>query len=316
MALALVGVHGAHAQPVYPAKPIRLLVNAAPGSGGDSLARLLAEKLARELNGTVVVENKPGAGGTIAMDMLTRAAPDGYTLGLGSHSTHILGPASSRHVPYDPVKDFTPIGKVGSAATLLIAVKDYPADNLDEVVALSKRSKEPLQYASWGNGSSGHFCGELLNYRFKLGMAHIPYKSVAQIQTDLIGGHVKLAFVDMGTGTAMVKGGKAKAVASCGDRSPSLPEVASYSDLDVDVAGKRPTPPRWTLYAPARTPAAVSAPLAKALRATVESPEVKAWMLNQGIVPGFIEGEKVREMNREDLIFWTGVAKAANIVTD
>lgn len=315
VALAVLAGCGAQAQAqsAFPAKPVRLLVTSAPGSGGDALGRLLAERMGQLLKGTVIVENKPGAGGMLAMDLLARAPADGYTIGLGSNSTHILIPAMNARLSYDPIKDFAPIGQVGGASTLLIAHPDFPANKLDELLTLAKQSKEPVQYASWGNGSSGHFCGALLNYKMNAGLAHVPYKSVAQIQTDVVGGHIQLAFVDMGSGTAMVKSGRAKAIASCTERTPSLPEVGSYTDADIKFSGQPAPTPRWTLYAPAATPAPVVAQLGRALQATLEMADVKAWMANQGISAGFIAGARIREMNREDLAFWKNIATVSNI---
>lgn len=316
MALAaLVGV-AAQAQSEFPVKPVRLLVTSAPGSGGDTLGRLLAERMGPLLKGTVIVDNKPGAGGAVAMDMVARAPADGYTIGLGSNSSHILIPAVNAKLSYDPIKDFAPIGRVGGASTLLIAHPDFPANRLEDLLALAKQSKESVQYASWGIGSSGHFCGALLNYKMNAGLTHVPYKSVAQIQTDLVGGHVKLAFVDMGSGTSMVKSGRAKAIASCTERTPSLPDVPSYAEAHITFPGQDVPKSRWTLYAPAATPAPALEALSRALKTTLEMPDVKTWMAGQGIDAGFVDGAKIRELNREDLAFWKNIAKVSNITAE
>lgn len=297
----------------YPSKPIRFVLISAPGSGGDTLGRLLADKMGPLLKGSFYIDNKPGAGGAIATDFAAKAAPDGYTVSLGGATTHVLLPASNPKLPYNSVKDFAAIGQVGTAAILLVATNDFPANNVKELVALAKKSPGSVQYASWGNGSTGHFCGELLNLRTQAQMSHIPYKSVAQIQTDLLGGHVKLAYIDMASGTPMVKSGRVKALAACTSRSPSLPTVASYDDEGIDFAGKRMGALRWAMYAPAGTPKPIVDKLQAALKATVEMPDVKARLLDLGITAGFVGGDELRDTTATDIEAWKQIAKAAGI---
>jgi tripartite-type tricarboxylate transporter receptor subunit TctC len=259
------------------------------------------------------MDNKPGASGAIATADVARAAPDGYTIGIGGATTHVLLPASNPKLAYDSVKDFAPIGQVGTASILLIATNDYPANNVKELVALSKKSPGSVQYASWGIGSTGHFCGELLNLRTQAQMSHIPYKSVVQIQTDMLGGHVKLAYVDMASGSPMVKSGKVKAIAACTSRSPSLPDVASYDDEGIDFAGKRMGALRWALYAPAATPKPIVDKLSAALKQVVDMPDVKARLLDLGITAAFVGSDELRTMTAADIESWKQIAKAANI---
>lgn len=297
----------------YPSKPIRFVLISAPGSGGDTLGRLLADKMGPLLKGSFFIDNKPGAGGAIATDLTAKAAPDGYTVSLGGATTHVLLPASNPKLPYNSVKDFAAIGQVGTAAILLVATNDFPANNVKELVALAKKAPGSVQYASWGSGSTGHFCGELLNLRTQAQMSHIPYKSVAQIQTDLLGGHVKLAYVDMASGTPMVKSGRVKALATCTSRSPSLPTVASYDDEGIDFAGKRMGALRWAMYAPAGTPKPIVDKLQAALKATVEMPDVKARLLDLGITAAFVGGDELRDTTAADIEAWKQIAKAAGI---
>ena len=205
---------------------------------------------------------------------------------------------------------------MGTAAILLIAANDLPASNLQELVALAKKTPDGLQYASWGNGSTGHFCGELLNLKTQARLSHIPYKSVAQIQTDLLGGHIKLGFVDMASGTPMVKSGRAKAITTCTSRSPSLPGVASYEDEGIDFAGKRMGALRWALYAPAGTPRPIVDKLAAALRSTLEMPEVKSRLLDLGISAAFVGGDELRDMTAKDIEAWKQIAVEAKIAND
>lgn len=297
----------------YPTRPIRFVLISAAGSGGDALGRLLADKMAPLINGSFVMDNKPGASGAIAASDIARAAPDGYTIGIGGATTHVLLPASNPKLSYDSIKDFAPIGQVGTASILLIATNDFPANNVKELVALSKKSPGSVQYASWGIASTGHFCGELLNLRTQAQMSHIPYKSVVQIQTDMLGGHIKLAYVDMASGSPMVKSGKVKAITACTSRSPSLPDVASYDDEGIDFAGKRMGALRWALYAPAATPKPIVDKLSAALKQVVEMPDVKARLLDLGITSAFVGGEELRTRTAADIESWKQIAKAANI---
>lgn len=306
----------AQAQNDYPSKPIRFILISAPGSGGDTLGRLLADKMAPLLKATFVVDNRPGAGGAIATDMAAKAPPDGYTIAIGGATTHVLLPASNPKLPYNSVKDFEPIGQVGTAAILMVATKDFPASTVQEVVALSKKTPGGVQYASWGNGSTGHFCGELFNLKTDAKMSHIPYKSVSQIQTDLLGGHVKLAFIDMASGTPMVRSGQLKAITACTSRSPSLPNVSSYDGEGIDFIGKRMGALRWALYAPAGTPKPVMDKLSHALKTTVEMPDVKDRLLELGITAAFVGGDELRTMTAADIESWRQIAKRAGISND
>ncbi|HMN83724.1 MAG TPA: tripartite tricarboxylate transporter substrate binding protein [Burkholderiaceae bacterium] len=311
LALALPSVHAQGAAD-WPSRPIRFILISAAGSGGDALGRLLAEKMAPLLKAGFIIENRPGAGGAIAIDAAAKSPPDGYTITMGGATTHVLLPASNPKLPYNPVTDFAPIGQVGTASIVLVANNDVPAANLSELLALARR-QPGLQYASWGNGSTGHFCGELLNLKTQAKMEHVPYKSVAQIQTDLMGGHIKLAFVDMASGTPLVKAGRMKAITTCTSRSPSLPGVDSYEEAGIEFSGRRMGALRWALYAPAGTPEPVVAKLAAALKATVEMADVKARLLDMGITAAFVAGPELNEMTARDIEAWKAVAKEARI---
>ena len=207
-------------------------------------------------------------------------------------------------------------GRIGTASIILIAANDLPANNLQELVALAKAKPGSLQYASWGSGSTGHFCGELLNLKTRATLSHIPYKSVAQIQNDILGGHIKLGWVDMASGTPMVKSGRVKALATCPSRSPSLPDVPSYEEEGIDFGGKRTGELGWALYAPAGTPKPIVDKLAGALRATVEIPEVKARLLSMGIRADFLAGDEFSEVTAKAIDIWKQVATEAKITND
>lgn len=299
----------------YPNKPIKILTTQAPGTASDLLARLLAEKMGASLKTPIIVENKPGAGGIIALDTVAKAKPDGYTIGLGGASTHVILPAIRTKMPYDSLKDFEYMGQIATSPGVIVATKDFPANNIKELVELAKKNTD-LQYASWGNGSTGNFCGELLNQWAGIHMQHIAYKSVANIQTDLFGGHIKLAQIDGGSAPAMVRSGKVKAIGSCTSKSVAFPKVSSYEDEGIINASSQIGHFRFGLYAPAGTPAAVAQKLELAMKATIDLPEVKAKLLEMGLEPSYLPGTKVKAMTVNEIAYWRNVAKTSSIHLD
>lgn len=309
------GLSPAVAQSEFPAKPIRFVSTAAPGSAGDLVARLLAEKMGPLLRGSIVVENRPGAGGLIAVDLAAKAPADGYTITMGGATTHVIMPALRPNMPYDSVRDFVYMGQVATAPGVLVAAADFPANDLRELIALAKTNPS-LQYASWGNGSTGHFCGEMLNQRAGIRIQHIPYKSVSQIQTELYGGHIKLAHVDGGSAPAMVRSGRVKVISTCTGRHISFPGVRSYEDEGIIGPGERVGQFRFGLYAPAGTPRAIADRYEAALRATLDLPEVRARMHDWGLQPVFLSGEEVLERTVREIALWKKVAEAAAIRLD
>ena len=306
----------ATAQDTYPERPIRFISISSAGSGGDTLTRLMAERMAPHLNNAAfVVENRPGASGAIATELAASAAPDGYTIMLGGFTSHVLLRAVKPKLAYDPVTDFDPVGQIGTASILMVAVNDYPVSDLKEFVDYA-RANPNLQYASWGTASTGHFCGELLRQKKDLQMLHVPYKSVAQIQTDMLGGHIKLAFIDMASGTPLVKSGRIKALGSCTSRSPSLPDVGSYEDAGIDFDGERGTPPMWAIYAPKGTPKDRLEKLSDALRKVVAEPDVKARLIDLGIDANYLDTEAMREALAAGISAWRKIGTEGEIRID
>ncbi len=312
MALAL----SAQAQSDYPSRPIKMLTVASAGGGGDTIARMYADKLTPILKTTFIVDNRPGAGGAMAMDGVAKGAPDGYTIGLGGFSSNVLLPIVRAKMTYDSVKDFAPIAQIGTASILLVATNDFPANNLKELIALDKKAPGSQMYASWGVGSTGHFCGELMNQRAGTHFSHVPYKSVTSIMTDLLGGQIKLALVDMGTGTPMVKAGRVKALGSCVVRSPSLPDVRGFAEDGVDFVGKSALLPMWAFYAPAGTPKPIVDKLTAAFKQVTEMPEVKAKLLELGVVANFMPGDKFHDLLAIGIPQWKEIATKSNIKAD
>lgn len=293
----------------YPQKPIKLLLPFAAGGGGDALGRLLADRMSKRLQQPLIVENKPGAAGTLGAHSAAMAAPDGYTISIGGMSTHLLAPAIYPKLPYDPIKSFVPVGRIGTSSILMVATNDYPANNLKEFLALAKAKPGTLQYASWGQGSTGHFCAEVLAQKTGVKLVHVPYKGAAQIMTDMLGGHIPVGFVDMATGTPFVKDGKLKALAVCTQRSPSLPAVASYKEQGVDFDQLL----SWVMYLPAGTPQPIVDKVAGALKEALAEKDVAAKMLGLGITADFLDGKSQAADNARDIPMWKKIAADANI---
>jgi tripartite-type tricarboxylate transporter receptor subunit TctC len=292
----------------YPSKPVHLLLPFSAGGGGDVLGRLLAERMGKRLNQPFVVDNKPGAAGTIGTHTVATSPADGYTITIGGMSTHTLAPATYPKLPYDPLKDFATIGRIGTSAIVMVAAKDFPANDIKEFVALAK-AKPGVQYASWGPGSTGHFCGEVLAQKAGVQLTHVPFKGASQIMTDILGGHIGVGFVDMATGTPFVKEGRVKALGVCTQRSPSLPDVASYKEQGIDFDKTL----SWVMYAPAGVPKPIVDKLATALQATLKEPEVVSKLVALGITADYLSGAEQAAANAIDIPIWRKIAQDANL---
>ena len=290
----------------YPSKKIKMLLPFGAGGGGDVLGRLLADRMGNRLGQTIYVENRTGAAGTIGAQLAATSPPDGYTITIGGMTTHVLAPAVYPNLPYDPIKDFTTIGRIGTSSILLIATKDFAANDLRGLIELSKKG-DPIQYGSWGVGSTGHFCGEILSQKAGVRLQHVPFSGAAKLANDLMGGHISVGLVDMATGTPLVKDGKLKALAVCGGRSPSLPDVASYKDQGVDFERSL----SWVMYAPAGVPASVTQKISGALKASLAEPDIVEKLLALGISADFIAGDQQRDINARDIEAWKKVASDA-----
>lgn len=307
-ACAVAAAQPAAAPADYPSKPVHLLLPFSAGGGGDVLGRLLADRMGKRLNQPFVVDNKPGAAGTIGTHTVATSPADGYTITIGGMSTHTLAPATYPKLPYDPLKDFATIGRIGTSAIVMVAAKDFPANDIKEFVALAK-AKPGVQYASWGPGSTGHFCGEVLAQKAGVQLTHVPFKGASQIMTDILGGHIGVGFVDMATGTPFVKEGRVKALGVCTQRSPSLPDVASYKEQGIDFDKTL----SWVMYAPAGVPKPIVDKLAAALQATLKEPEVVSKLVALGITADYLSGAEQAAANAIDIPIWRKIAQDANL---
>jgi tripartite-type tricarboxylate transporter receptor subunit TctC len=301
---------GARAQD-WPAKPVRIVVPFSPGGVADNSARVVAEPLAQRLGQPVLVENRPGASGNIGTAQVAQAAADGYTLLLGFDGTMVINPHVFAKIPFDTLRDFAPVTKLGDATLVLVAHPSVAAKNLAEFIALARTTPRSWPYGTSGTGGTPHLAGELLVQRTQLRLEHVPYKGGGQAITDVVGGQIPLVFTAIATAQQYVRAGRLTALAVPGARrSSALPEVPTFQESGLegfDVSS-------WTgIFAPASTPPAVVARLQKELAAVLHSSFVKERYAVLGIEPvGNAPGEFAAQV-RADLARWEKVVKAANV---
>lgn len=288
----------------YPSRPVRIIYPGAAGGGGDAFIRMLADHLQKRLGQPFFVENNAAASGTVAITQVAQAKPDGYTITLGTMSSTTLAPAVFKSLPYDPVKSLTTLARVGTSPIIMVAVKDFPANNLKEFISLAKSGAKPIQYGSWGLGSTGHFCGEVVAQQAGIKLDHIPYKGSAPVVTDLLGGTIQVAWLDIGSGTAAVKTGKVKALAMCTRRTENFPGVATYKEQGVDFDQWT----GWAMFGPAGIPKPIVDKLGAALKEILKEPEVTSKMLSWGITPDFLPGEEQAAVNAREIVVWKRIA--------
>jgi tripartite-type tricarboxylate transporter receptor subunit TctC len=298
----------AAAQP-FPSKPLRIIVPFSPGGVADSSARVISEKLGARLGQSVVVENRPGASGNIGTQQVAASAPDGYTLLLGFDGTMVVNPHVYAKLPFDTLRDFAPVTKLGDATLILVAHPSVPAKDLREFLQIAK--KQNFSYGSAGTGSTPHLAGELFAQRTGIALTHVPYKGGGQAMGDVVGGQIPLVFTAIATAQQFVKAGKLKGLGvSSARRSSSLPEVPTFveSGLDGFVVDS------WVgILAPAKTPQPIVARLQKEIAAVLAEPETRERYATLGIEPVANSPEQFTEQIRADLARWEKVVKQAGI---
>ena len=299
------------AQSPYPNKPIRLVVPFTPGGVTDTSGRLIAEQLSKRLGQQVIVDNKPGASGNIGTQQVAAAAPDGYTLVLGFDGTMVINPHVFDKVPFDTLKDFAPVGKIGDAVLILVAHPGVAAKTLTEVIALSKTQAGGLSYGTSGTGGTPHIAGEQLKLRTGANLTHVPYKGGGQALIDVMGGSIPLVYTAVAGAQGHVKSGKLKAIAvSSAQRSKSLPDVPTFIESgvpDFEVSS-------WVgLLAPAKTPKAILDKLNAELNAVLNDPDVREKLNVMGITATPGSADKFGDEMKRDLARYGPVVKAAGI---
>jgi len=267
----------------YPARPITLVVPYAAGGGNDVMARIVADKMSKSLGQQIVIENKGGAGGSIATRQVAKAAPDGYTLGLGGTGTLAINPTLYRNVGYDPRKDFAPVGLIATSALVVLVHPGIAAKSIAELIALAKREPGSLNYASAGSGSGIHLGSELLAHMAGIKLTHIPYKGSSPALTDLLGGHVAIYLSSLPPAIALVREGKVRALAVTGaTRSPIFPDLPTVAE--AALPGYEAVL-HYGIVAPAGTPQPIIEKLNAAMRAALAEDDVRARIVADGAEP-------------------------------
>jgi tripartite-type tricarboxylate transporter receptor subunit TctC len=266
----------------YPNKPIRLIVPFPAGGATDLFARTLGQKMGEKLGTQLIIDNKPGAGGAIGSDQAAKAAPDGYTLLLATTSTHSIGPAVMARLPYDTVRDFTPIGHVGDAPSIMLVPVDSPAKTVREWIEYAKKNPGKLNYASSGNGTIVQLTAELFKAQAGVFVTHIPYKGTALAIPDLISGKLDVLFDSLPTGMPHVRDGRLRALGiTTLKRSPLAPELPPIADTLPGYESNT-----WFgFYGPKNLPADIVARVNKAANEALADPEVKDKLARLGIEP-------------------------------
>ncbi len=296
----------------YPGKPITLIAPYPPGGGVDTVARLIGERLAARLGQAVNVDNRPGAGATIGATALARSAPDGLTLMLGSIVDYAIAPHAHKALPFDMQRDFIPVVELGFGTVALVVHNDVPARTVRDLIALAKAKPGELSYASSGIGGLQHLNAEMFKQMAGIDLLHVPYKGTAQLLPDLLAGRVPLSIDSLPAHLPHLKAGKTRALAVASrSRSPVLPDVPTMAE--AGLPGYE-TATNYTLFAPARTPAAIVAQLNAETNVVLKLPEVVDKLTAMGIV--IIGGSTVAAQAKaaSETEKWAGVIKRGNIV--
>ena len=313
LALGISGLPAAQAQ-TWPAKPVRIVVPFSPGGFADSSVRSIADRLGARLGQSVVVENRPGAGGNIGAELVAKSAPDGYTLLAGYDGTMVVNPHVYAKLGFDTLKDFAPVTKLGDGAVIIVAHPSVPANNLRELIALAKGKPGALSFGSSGTGGSAHLACEMLNQRAGIELIHIPYKGGSQAITDAVGGQVPLVCTAIATAQQFIKNGKLKALGiSSAKRDPAMPEVPTF--VESGLPGFVVT--SWMgILAPANTPRAIVDRLQTEIAAVLQLPDVRARYAVLGIDPVGNKPEEYAAQLKADLDAWGPVVKKAKLRID
>ena len=291
----------------WPTKPIKIVLGFPPGGATDILSRDFAAKLGEELKQQVIIENKPGAGGTIGADIVAKAAPDGYTLTIGTSSNHAIAVSLYKKLPYDPVKDFAPITMLAVSQNVVVINPGVPANNIKELVAYAKANPGKLNFGSSGNGTISHLTGEMFNSLNGTQITHIPYKGSAFVFPDLLSGQISVMYDSTISIGSLLKSGKVKALAVTGGKRsaflPELPTVAESGYPDFESTN-------WFgFFAPAATPKDILAKLNAAAVKVLAAPDLNARFALQGAEIVANSPSDALKMVKADIVKWAEVAK-------
>ncbi|AGU49250.1 putative Bug-like extra cytoplasmic solute receptor, TTT family [Variovorax paradoxus B4] len=303
----------AAAQP-YPSRPVTLVVPQAAGGTNDIVGRLVGQKIGEVMNASVVVDNRPGAGGNIGTQLVAKGPKDGYTLLMTISSSQAINPALYKNPGFDPVKDFKPVGLIGAVPNVLLVHPSFPAKDFNEFLKLARQKGANYQYASAGNGTLNHLLGEMLNSMAGISLQHVPYKGVAPALNDVLGGQLPIVFASLPSALSHIKAGKLRALAVSGEkRSPVLPDVPAIAEV---VPGYNGT--LWIgLFAPAGVSADVLATLQDATRKALAAKDLRDKLDQQGVeIAPPTTPDQFSRLLQDDLAKWARIVKASGAAVD
>ncbi len=300
--------------PTYPTKSVRLIVPLAPGGGNDTIARLIGQKITPALGQQIVVDNRAGAGGIIAAEMVARSPADGYTLLLGNVAVLTIIPNAQKKVPYDALKDFAPVSLIASAPLLVVVHPSLPVSSIRQLVILAKARPEAINYASNGMGSSTHLATAMFAMMTGVSMVHVPYKGLALAMTDLLSGQVPLMFSSAVAMLPHVKNGKLRAIAMTGaKRTPALAEVPTVAEAGVPGYESGSW---YGIVVPAHTPRAIVERLNKEIVAAVRSQEIQERLGKEAVTPVGNSPEEFSAHISAEFVRMARVMREAKIVLE
>lgn len=314
-ALAILLAPAAHSQPApYPNKPIRLIVPFPAGGGGDTLARLVMLRVARELGQPIVVENLGGAGGNVGSSAAAKAPADGYTLLYGTNGTHAINHAIYKSPGFDPVRDFEPVGQLTRIAAMVVVRPTLPVNSMAELTRLLKSSPGKYTVGSAGNGTTSHLAAEIYKSRAGLAVVHIPYRGGAQAMTDLIGGQVDMMIEVMPSAAPQARSGRVKPLAVSTARRVAgwteLPTIAESGLAGFDVSA-------WdAIFAPAGTPPAIVSRLNEAISKALADPELRSQLQARGAEPAPGTPDGLARHIAASLVLWGAAVKRSGASVD
>jgi tripartite-type tricarboxylate transporter receptor subunit TctC len=309
--LSLTGL--AHAQEKFPSRQVTLVVPQAAGGANDAIARVIAQKLSDQWGQSVVVENRPGAGGNVGTAYAAKAKNDGYTLLVNADSAQVINPFLYAKTGFDSVKDFEPVAPLAKAGYVLVANPSLPANNVAELIALAKSKPGALSIASAGNGTLNHLIGEMLQKATDIQLQHIPYKGAAAAATDVVGGQVPLSVQSMPSSIAFIRSGKLKVLGVVNEkRLAALPDAPSIGET---VPGFGATP-WYGMFAPAGTPKNITLQIQNDIAKVLDSKDVQERLATLGCETFKGTGDQLAQIVKSDMVRWAKIVKDSGAKID
>lgn len=295
----------------FPSRAITIIVPQPPGGGTDIISRIVAQQLSEQLGKPVVIENKAGAGTLVGTDAAAKAAPDGYTLLAGLTANMAVNPSLFKTLPYDPIRDFTPVGMMAEFPFVLVVSKDFPAKSVKDLIAMAKAKPGTINFASAGNGSGQHLSAELFKLMAGVDMTHVPYRGAAPAYSDVISGRTPVFFDNLASALGHIKGGTVRALGVTGNkRAPLLPDVPTIAEAGVPGYQNYVW---FGLWAPKNTPKPVVDRLYAEIRKAVATPSVKERITKDAGVPMDMALGDIEPLEKAEIAKWADVVKRAHI---